>query len=138
MPPTRLVAILSFFLNPQIGQSLICYDCPSYGAECARPGDENFGELLECPDSPRAACVSIHRLTVIRRTHSIINYITQNMVPYFSRICVFRTQISANCSKSGVKILAPDGQHLFVLFLIIFKFSIQNLILLFSTIVQIK
>ena len=132
MPPTRLVAILSFFLNPQIGQSLICYDCPSYGAECARPGDENFGELLECPDSPRAACVSIHRLTVIRRTHSIINY--QNMAPYFSRICVFRTQISANYSKSGVQILAPDGQHLFVLFLFIFKFSIQNLILLFSTI----
>ena len=79
MPPTRLFAILSFFLNPQIGQSLICYDCPSYGAECARPGDENFGELLECPDSPRAACVSIHRLTVIRRTHSIINYSLINM-----------------------------------------------------------
>ena len=36
------------------------------------------------------------------------------MVPYFSRICVFRTQISANCSKSGVQILAPDGWSTFV------------------------
>ena len=74
-----IICHLKLYLNPQIGQSLICYDCPSYGAECARPGDENFGELLECPDSPRAACVSIHRLTVIRRTHSIINYSLINM-----------------------------------------------------------
>ena len=61
------------FFNPQIGQSLICYDCPSYGAECAKPYDENFGELMECPDSPNAACLSIYRLIDIRRTHSIIN-----------------------------------------------------------------
>ena len=43
-------------------QSLICYDCPSYGAECRKPFDENFGELMECPDSPNAACLSIYRL----------------------------------------------------------------------------
>jgi hypothetical protein len=89
-----------YFLNPQIGQSLICYDCPSYGAKCSIPGDENFGELMECPDSPKAACLSIYRL--IYQKNTFYYQLTQNMKPYFSKICVFRTQISANCSKSGV------------------------------------
>ena len=69
----KLSHFIYLFLNPQIGQSLICYDCPSYGAECAKPYDENFGELMECPDSPNAACLTIYRLIYIKRTHSTIH-----------------------------------------------------------------
>ena len=57
----KLNTILIFILNPQIGQSLKCYDCPTWGSECAFPGDENIGKLIECPESPRAACLTNHR-----------------------------------------------------------------------------
>ena len=38
-----------------------CYECGSWGFECAHDGDENIGELVECPDSPNVACLTTHR-----------------------------------------------------------------------------
>ena len=57
----QIHTILICILTPQIGQSLKCYECNQWGSECAIPGNENFGELIECPDSPRAACLTDHR-----------------------------------------------------------------------------
>ena len=65
------------------------------------------------------------RLIHIIRTSYIINYPTRQDL-------LFRSQISSNCSKSGVQITTPADQDNFVIFVFIFKFSMQNQTLLFQ------
>ena len=57
------------------GYALKCYECNSMGADCTYPGDEDFGELVECPDSPKVACLTTHYYETTRQCAELPTFI---------------------------------------------------------------
>ena len=45
----KIIFINFFYCLLWKGLSLNCYECNSPGAECSPVGDDNYGELVECP-----------------------------------------------------------------------------------------
>ena len=52
-----------------------CYECNSFGAECAPRDDDNYGELVECAEGE--ACLTVYRYYsfIVRYCQKLPEYI---------------------------------------------------------------
>ena len=71
---------ISFHLSVN---SLKCYECNSFGAECAPIGDDYYGELVECAEGE--AC-----FTTFRYTGNLVRYCRKLPENIYDKECVMK------------------------------------------------